>query len=88
MPWDLLARAYAWTSHGRASMPPRPKLYMPIPFEEEGEVVIAVDTVREPARTGLYRWMLSKGVSPFLVPDISGASIAEADYVRFLKKAV
>lgn len=88
MPWDLLARSYAWTSHGRASMPPRPELYMPLPYEQDGQVVVSVDTVREPARTGLYRWMLSKGVSPFLVPNISGTSITEADYVSFLRKAV
>ena len=86
--WDLLARAYAWTSHGRASMPPRPELYMPIPYEQDGQVVVWVDTVREPARTGLYRWMLDKGVSPFVVPSLSGMSIKEADYVSFLRRAV
>lgn len=88
MHWDLLARAYAWTSHGQPSMPPRPTLYMPIPYQEDGQVVVCVDTVREPARTGLSRWMLTKGVSPFVVPALSCPCIKEADYVRFLQRAV
>lgn len=88
VPWDLLARAYAWASHGRASMPPRPALYMPIPFEQDGQVVVSLDTVKEPARTGLHRWMLSKGVAPTLADAFSSPCIKEADYVRFLQKAV
>lgn len=29
-PWDLLARAYAWTAHEKFELPPRPALYTPI----------------------------------------------------------
>lgn len=88
MPWDLLARAYAWTSHGRGAMPARPELYMPIPFEQEGQVVVALETVKEPARTGLHRWMLSKGIQPFEVGALSSVCVKESDYVNFLRRAV
>lgn len=88
VPWDLVARAYAWASHGRASMPPRPALYMPLPLEQAGQVVVALDTVREPARTGLQRWMLNKGVATVPADGLSSPCIREADYVRFLQKAV
>lgn len=88
VPWDLLARAYAWAGHGRAGMPPRPELYMPIPYEQDGQVVVALETVREPARTGLYRWMLRKGVQPFGVEALSSVCVKESDYVNFLRRAV
>jgi len=88
VPWDLVARAYAWAGHGRASLPPRPSLYMPIPFEQDGQVVVALDTVKEPARTGLHRWMLNKGVAAVGATAFSCPCIKEADYVRFLQKAI
>ncbi|MBS4037726.1 MAG: hypothetical protein KGZ46_06205 [Hydrogenophaga sp.] len=88
MPWDLLARAYAWASHGRATMPARPALYMPIPFEEDGEVYVSVDTVREPARTGLFRWMVAKGIRAFQGDQLTGTHISESNYVSFLRSAV
>jgi hypothetical protein len=61
---------------------------MPIPFEQDGQVVVALDTVKEPARTGLHRWMLNKGVAAVEATAFSSPCIKEADYVRFLQKAI
>ena len=88
MPWDLLARAYAWTSHGQPGLPTRPTLYRPIPLEQDGQIVVPLDTVREPARTGLSRWMFKKGIKPVQVPELKGFCITEENYVEFLRRAV
>lgn len=88
MPWDLLARAYGWASHGSSEMPPRPELYRPIPVDLDGNVVVPLEMLQEPARTGLYRWMFSKGVTPVTLPQLHGACVKENDYVEFLRRAI
>lgn len=87
-PWDLLVRAYCWTAHESFELPPRPSLYTPIPVEEAGQSFVSLDTVSEPARTGITRWMTRKGMPAATVPFLAGPCVAEADFVKFLRFAV
>lgn len=87
-PWDLLARAYAWTVNERFELPPRPTLYTPIPVQQGGESLVPLETVREPARTGLLRWLHRRGMAPLSVDGITGACVTEAHFVEFLRKVV
>lgn len=86
--WDLLARAYAWTCHESFRVPPRPELYTRLTIEEDGETLVPLEMVQEPARTGLARWMLSRELKPLTSKSVTGPCIREVDYVRFLQKAV
>jgi hypothetical protein len=87
-PWDLLVRAYAWTTTETFALPSRPKLYTPLPFEHEGTSYVCLDTVQEPARTGCLRWLLKRGVEAVTVPFVEGPCVTETRFVEFLQKAV
>jgi transposase-like protein len=71
-PWDLLARAYAQTVTGADQMPERPSLYAPIAFESSDGPVVPVNTLREPAHSGLLRWIRKKGISTMLTEVVAG----------------
>ena len=87
-PWDLLARAYAWTCHESFRMPPRPTLYTKLTIAEGTESLVPLEMVKEPARTGLQRWMVSTSLGTLTSGTVTGPCIREADYVRFLRSAV
>lgn len=87
-PWDLLVRAYAWTTTGSFVLPARPTLYTPIPIAHGSESFVCLDTVAEPARTGCYRWMAKRGVPETELPVVDGPCIPEARFVEFLRRAV
>ena len=86
--WDLLARAYAYTCTGEATLPARPMLFTPIPVETDVGTYVPVDLLPEPARTGLFRWITKKGLKPSAVALIDGPCVTENQYVEFLRKAV
>lgn len=86
--WDLLARAYAWTVHESFKVPPRPRLYTKLTIEEDGNTIVPVEMVKEPARTGLLRWMMSKGITPMSSTTVAGTCVSESTYVDFLRRAV
>lgn len=86
--WDLLTRAYGWTTTGGPELPPRPDLYKPIPVAMGPGSYVNLDTVSEPARTGCYRWMTKNAIESVEVPDIEGPCVTEAQFVNFLQKAV
>lgn len=86
--WDLLARAYAWTVHERFELPPRPTLYTPIPVQHGTESFVALETVSEPARTGIQRWLHKLGVAATNLEFISGPCVPETRFVEFLRRAV
>jgi hypothetical protein len=91
MPWDLLVRAYAFTSTGSFKLPPRPTLYTPIPLDQAGKSFVCLDTVAEPARTGCYRWLAKRGMKESELPAVDGVTspcITEEQFVEFLRKAV
>lgn len=87
-PWDLLARAYAWTCHGRFQVPERPKLYTEITLEEDGKTIVPLEMVREPARTGLLRWVMTKGITTTTAKLLQGPCVTEGQYVEFLRRAI
>lgn len=87
-PWDLLARAYAWTCHESFRLPPRPELYTRLTVEDGNQTLAPLEMVKEPARTGLSRWMVGKAIQPLTSQLVLGPCVREADYVRFLRTAV
>jgi hypothetical protein len=87
-PWDLLARAYAWTVNECFDLPPKPRLYVPIPFMDGKNSLVSLDTVSEPAYSGIIKWLHSKEVQIFTSDLVDGRCIKEADFVKFLSTAV
>lgn len=87
-PWDLLARAFAWTTHERFELPPRPALYTPIPVEHAGESFVCLETVAEPASTGIARWLQKLDRKTTTVSLLNGPCVTEKCFVEFLRKAV
>ena len=87
-PWDLLARAYAWTAKEEFVLPDRPKLCTSIPLQEGTEPLVHVDTVPEPARTGLIRWMHKQQMPYARSPFVEGDCVTERQFVEFLEKAI
>ena len=86
--WDLLTRAYAHMTTSSSALPPRPELYKPIPIAVGKSSYVHLDTVREPARMGCYRWLEKRAVKPTEVEGIEGPCITETQFVDFLEKAV
>ena len=86
--WDLLTRAYAWTTTETFVLPPRPELYIPIPIEHEEQSFVSLDTVSEPARTGCYRWLAKRGIDTVELPVVEGPCIPEKQFVEFLRRAI
>ena len=86
--WDLLTRAYAWSTTGTFVLPERPKLYSPLAVPCAEGSYVALDTVKEPARTGIQRWLRKKSFDTQVVGPISGPSVTEARFVQFLQQAV
>ena len=86
--WDLLARAYAWTVNESFVLPPRPTLYVPIPLDFESKPYVGLDTVEEPARTGIKRWMARRRINPVSIDLLVGDCVTEGQFVTFLSEAV
>jgi hypothetical protein len=86
--WDLLARAYAWTVHEQFVLPARPKLCVPLPVQDEGRSLVVLDTLPDPARTGLTRWMAKKGLPFSELSFLPGDCVTESQFVQFLEKAI
>lgn len=87
-PWDLLARAYAWSYNGVLELPKRPKLCVPLPIEHKGESYVLLDTLQDPSRLGVRRWMVRQGIAPVTVDGFEGDCLTEGQFVRFLETAV
>lgn len=87
-PWDLLARAYAWTVQECFELPLRPTLYTPISVPHGEQSYVALETVRQPARTGILRWLTKRGLTPTKVDLVTGPCVTEAQLVEFLQKAI
>ena len=87
-PWDLLARSYAWTVHERFELPARPPLYTPIPIQQGTGSYVPLDTVAEPAFTGIKRWLHKRGLPTQAVDLVGGPCVTEACFVDFLGTAV
>jgi hypothetical protein len=86
--WDLLSRAYAKASTDTFALPPRPTLYVPIPFEHDSASYVSLETVSEPARSGCFRWLNKRRIDTVTVPVVDGPCVTEALFVEFLRKAV
>lgn len=87
-PWDLLARAYAWTASERFELPARPGLYTPVPVQQGLGSFVPLDTVREPALTGIRRWLRRQGLHTTTTDLVAGPCVTEACFVDFLRVAV
>lgn len=87
-PWDLLARAYAWTVTEKFVLPPRPVLCTPLPVEECGQSLVHLDTVPDPARNGLVRWMTRKSKEFSKVSYLDGDAVTEEQFIEFLERAI
>ena len=88
LPWELLARAYAWTVEKRFELPARPKLYLPIPIKEGGQNLVSLDTVSEPAYTGITKWLHKRNLKTLKSVIVEGPCVSEAVFVEFLRSAV
>ena len=86
--WDLLARAYAWTVNETFVLLPRPTLYTPIAVAHGDDSYVGLDTVSEPARSGIQRWMSRRGILPVSVDLLTGDCVTETHFIEFLMKAV
>ncbi len=86
--WDLLCRAVNWTDAGAAQIPPRPPYRDVKPFIFEGESYIGIGRLKEPARTGLLRWMAREGLPVRHLPDAPSGILAEKTYEQFLRVAL
>lgn len=86
--WDLLVRAYAWMMTETFVLPPRPQLYVPIPVPHAGDSYVGLDTVKEPARSGIRRWLSRRGIPPVSVDLLGGECVTEKNFVEFLRRAV
>ena len=86
-PADLLARAYAWTTTETFELPERPTLYTPLPFADGLTSYVCLETVREPARTGCYRWLAKQGIELLELAGLRDC-VSESHYVEFLRRAV
>lgn len=87
-PWDLLARAYAWTAGERFELPARPSLYTPIPVQQGLDSFVPLNTVQEPALTGIRRWLRRQGLPTMTTDLVAGPCVTEACFVDFLRVAV
>lgn len=87
-PWDLLSRSYAWTVSESFVLPARPVLYTPIPVAHGTESFVSLETVAEPARTGITRWLARRGDTPVSVEGLLGPCVPESQFVTFLRQAV
>lgn len=87
-PWDLLCRAYAWTIHEHFELPARPSLYTPIPVQHAGQSLVCLDTVAEPAATGIRRWLQKLERTPLSTDFLAGPCVPEGWFVEFLQRAV
>ena len=87
-PWDLLARAYAWMTHESMTMPPRLKLQIPKTLTVGEKVFVSLESVNEPAKTGLMRWMISKQMEPVIAAGTDQPCVTEETFVKFLRRAV
>ena len=83
-PWDLLTRAYAWCTTGAFVLPPRPRLALPKESELDDQSVIPIDSLREPARTGITAWLVRHRKAPETHPSISGPCVSAAQLVDFM----
>ncbi|MBV8470358.1 MAG: hypothetical protein JOY60_10940 [Burkholderiaceae bacterium] len=88
MPWDLFARAYAWTFNGKLELPKRPPLAVPLPFEYAGGSYVLLDTLPEPSRSGIRRWLVRQNLVPTTVETFEGDCVTERQFVQFLETAV
>lgn len=86
--WDLLTRAYAWTLTETFQLPPRPTLYTPIPVEHGGASYVCLDTVAEPAATGIRRWLAGRDGAVVTVTGLTSPCVPEGTFVEFLCRAV
>lgn len=87
-PWDLLARAYAWTAQEQFELPARPDLYTPIPVQHGLSSYVPLNTVREPALTGIRRWLRRQGLPTTTTDLVAGPCVTKACFVDFLRVAV
>lgn len=87
-PWDLLARSYAWAAQERFELPARPDLYTPIPVQRGPGSFVPLNTVREPALTGIRRWLHRQGLATTTSDLVAGPCVTEACFVDFLRVAV
>lgn len=87
-PWDLLVRAYAWSVNERFELPQRPKLYVPIPMKIGTQSLVNLNTVCEPAFSGITAWMHKHGLTPLTSEIVNGPCVTEAQFVQFLRSAV
>jgi hypothetical protein len=53
-----------------------------------GESYVPLETVREPARTGILRWLHKRGLSASTVDIVTGPCVTEAQFVEFLRRAI
>lgn len=86
--WELLVRAYARTANQSPDLPARPRLYKPIPISVGNRSLVNLETVPEPAYSGILKWMDKRGMQPIEIDVVDGPCVTEHDFVTFLSKAV
>ena len=69
-------------------MPPRPLLATPKGRMIDGKESLLIHQLREPARTGLVRWLYRKHTPPVPKPNAPEGIVDYATFDEFLKRAV
>lgn len=87
-PVELLLHACLHRMNGKAEMPARPALCVPMPVQVEGVSYVPVHHLVEPARTGLLNWMNWNGMQPKEHDGAPQGLVPDSVYSTFLREAV
>jgi hypothetical protein len=88
-PSELVLRATLfWLSGSIDVMPPRPVLQAPKGKMIDGKECLLIHQLKEPARTGLVRWLYHRKTPPALSPTAPEGIVEYATFHEFLEKAV
>jgi len=92
LPWvesqNQISHSVGWLVEISVGRNTRPKLYKPIPFPEGNRSLVSLDTVNEPAYSGILKWLHKKGLPTLSSNLVDGPCVSEFHFVEFLRKAV
>ena len=88
-PIELVLRTALFMIHGDINtLPARPKLMVP-PFDDEaGKKYVRLSRLAEPQRTGLVRWIRTRGWKPQVDPKYPAGRVPVEWYVEFIRTAI
>lgn len=85
---ELILHACLMRLTGKPEIPAKPALCVPPPMLHDGESVVSIQSLTEPARTGFTSWLTRRGTPPTKMLGERLGVAPEALYVTFLRTAV